>query len=206
MCSDFMLARSVTNFQSQRPTFLRGSFGSIFSRSPRFAKHSIRIDLTQQSNGDTELNFQLRFLSDNIALLSAYMSLVLIVWIASLVPPVGIFFVFLFIVTASIHIPWWLISRRKVRKEFWNFIDTKVQTSTRIYSPSTPPPFFQNLGQQNIPNKSPPPPNTSDETDIYPGNQSSSQVPLPSVKHCSKCNIDLYKDTRYCPKCGKFLD
>lgn len=199
-----MLARSASNFQSQRPTFLRGSFGSIFSRSPRFAKHSIRIDLTQQSNGDTELNFQLRFLSDNIALLSAYICMVLIVWIASLILLVGIFFVFLFIVTAAIHVPWWLIGRGKVRKEFWNFIDTKIQTSTRIYSPSTPQPFFQNSWQQNTPNKSPPSPNPSDQTNIYPGNQSPPQG-LPSVKQCSKCNIELGKDIRYCPKCGNFL-
>lgn len=202
-----MLARSASNFQSQRPSFLSGSFGSIFSRSPRFAKHSIRIDLTPQSNGDTELNFQLRFLSDNIALLSAYVFTVLIVWIASLIPYVGVFFVFLFIVIAAIHVPWWLIGRRKVRKEFWNFIDTKIQTSTRIYSPSTSPPFFPNLGQQNTPNKSPAPhPNPSDQTNIYPGNQVPQQGALPSVRRCSKCNIDLDKNIRYCPKCGNFLD
>ncbi len=201
-----MLARSVSNLQSQRPSFLSGSFGSIFSRSPRFAKHSIRIDLTAQNRGDTELNFQLSFLSDNIALLISYALLMLIVWIFSLIPLIGIFVVILFIITAAIHIPWWLIGRGKVRKEFWNFVDAKVQSSITFYGANTSP-FFPNQGQQNPPHiRSPPPsPNPNDETNIYASNQAPPQGSLPSMKRCTKCNIDLTKDIRYCPKCGDFL-
>jgi len=187
-----MLARSASDLQTQQPSHVKGSFGGIFSLSPKNAKHSIRIDLSQTRYAEIEVNFQLSFLADNISLLISYFIMILLVGIFISIPFVGLFFAGAFVVTMIIHLPWWLISRGKVRKEFWNYIETKVQTATQFHNPR----FSQN---QSTPNSQ------NDETDMYPGSESLSGNNLSSQKICKKCQLEVPANARYCQKCGNFI-
>lgn len=193
ICSDFLLARSYSDIQTQSPQSIKGNGGSFFSLSPKNAKHSIQADLIKKNNSETEINFNLSFLVDNIGLVIEYVIMILIIWFTMLIPFVGIFFLFVFIVTAVIHLPWWLYNRGKIRKEFWMFIETKIQQSPQ-YNYGNPFPHYtpKNFYSSN------------DNTDTYSSNKSQNISPIKS-RECTQCKILVDDKTRFCPKCGNFI-
>lgn len=192
-CSDFLLARSYSDIQTQGPHSIKGNGGSFFSLSPKNAKHSIHINLTKKNNSETEINFNLNFLVDNVGLVIEYSIMILIIWFTMMIPIIGIFFLFAFIVTAAIHLPWWLYNRGKIRKEFWLFVETKIQQSpSHNYRNPFPNYIPQNFYSSN------------DNTDTYSSNKSPNISPIKS-RECAKCKILIDKKTRFCPQCGNFI-
>jgi len=192
-CSDFLLARSYSGIQTQSPHSIKGNGGSFFSLSPKNAKHSIHINLTKKNNSETEINFNLSFLVDNIGLAIEYVIMILIVWFVMLISEIGFFFLFVFLVTAAIHLPWWLYNRGKIKKEFWSFVETKIQ-QIPSYNYRNP---FPNYTPKNFYS-------SNDNTDTY-SSSPSLNIPTSKSRECTKCKIPLDNKTRFCPKCGSFI-
>lgn len=192
ICSDFTLARSYSGVQTQRPDFIKVGGGSILSFSPKNAKHSIQINLSKGIQNTTELDFRLSFLADNITILASYVIIFFFVWALLFIPLVGAFFFFALIITAIIHIPWWVYSRGKIRKEFWLFVDSKTQAL---------PSNRQNSFGGNMPKE--PRFFSTDETNVYTPNTQS--TPTSKTTQCSKCKKMVKEGTRFCPNCGNFI-
>ena len=121
--------------------------GSFFSLSPKSAKHSVHANLIKKNNSETEINFNLSFLVDNIGLVIEYVIMILIIWFTIPIPIVGIFFLFAFIVTAAIHLPWWLYNRGKIRKEFSSQVN-RFRTQIRVYLQDTDIDHYYGLNQE----------------------------------------------------------
>jgi hypothetical protein len=194
ICSDFTLARTYSNIQTKKPDFIKANGGSFFSLSPKNAKHSIQINLNTKNLHTTELDFKTSFLADNIAILVGYGILFLFVWITMFIPIIGVLFVFVFLITLITHLPWWLYSRNKIKKEFWSYIESKVQTLQTSNQ--------QNIFQTNTPKEPRLPSN--DETSIYGPNSQPNSTPN-TTKRCSKCKTPIRQGLRFCPSCGTFI-
>lgn len=200
-CSDFLLARSYSGIQTQSPHSIKGNGGSFFSLSPKNAKHSIHINLTKKNNSETEINFNLSFLDNNIGLAIEYVIMILIILhiigitvsAAIIAAELGFFFLFVFLVTAAIHLPWWLYNRGKIRKEFWSFVETKIQ-QIPSYNYRNP---FPNYTPKNFYS-------SNDNTDTY-SSSPSLNVPTSKSRECTKCKILVDNKTRFCSQCGNFI-